>query len=271
MKKFKHQCELHVIRVCPNPMKGELLNAGILLRDTSAEEPKAMLAWSNHLHKISSWEPMFDVEQFQESVREFEPLLLNVEDLEKHARFAEDFWPDGLEISSAAGVFTDSFDAEFKLLKKQYLGRFRQAEKKQRARGAIYGSAKAQFENSGVWDLLLKDVAVADYVPGDSLKLDFGYKAEAGNEFRFMHCIPLRKSGDKVKSFAFSVSSLKAALKQAHHDWDSRMWAFVEPDLQRKESREVQYLWETLEEEYDVTVAPEIAGVVAQAREVLKP
>ena len=65
-------------------------------------------------------------------------------------------------------------------------------------RAAIHARMRSEFERAGVWDLMRKRIAAAEYTrPGDPLRIDVGYRPNG--VVRMFHAVSLDpRSGAKV-------------------------------------------------------------------------
>ena len=90
-------------------------------------------------------------------------------------------------------------------------------------RAAIHAHMRSEFERAGVWDLMRKRIAAAEYTrPGDPLRIDVGYRPNG--VVRMFHAVSLDpRSGAKVgvgatpglemaKVLAFSAAALRAGV-----------------------------------------------------------
>jgi len=87
------------------------------------------------------------------------------------------------------------------------------------------------FEQAGVWKLMRKRIAVAEYThPGDPLKIDCGYRPNG--EVKLFQAVSLASDVDAAKVLAFTYPQVRegiARLEQAK----TSLTAIVEDDLDR--------------------------------------
>jgi hypothetical protein len=99
-------------------------------------------------------------------------------------------------------------------------------------RAALQGAVRTHFEHAGVWDLLRKRIAAADYTrPGDPLRLDLGYRPPGANGsslIRIFHAVSLEGGVEAAKGLAFSSSALHAGVERVEKA-ALELTAIVEP------------------------------------------
>ena len=105
-------------------------------------------------------------------------------------------------------------------------------------RAAIQACMRSEFERAGVWDLLRKRIAAAEYTrPGDPLRIDVGYRPNG--VVRMFHAVSLdpgrgsaRKSGrpglEMAKVLAFSAAALRAGVERVEKA-QLELTAVIEP------------------------------------------
>jgi hypothetical protein len=270
MEKFKHKCELKILQCSPNPLRREKVNVAFVLRDTESSDVEVV--FSETFDRLLCLEPNFDIEFLRTVVPQIRSLLANVVDIENHIDKLPDQWPFAFEVLPGSALLTNSLPEELALLKAQYLPKkvrpVIEGSTRDSGRDVIFRHAADVFGQYGVWDLLKKEIPMADYVPGDWLKIDMGYEYPAQQELRLIHCLPMRGNGQNVKSFAFSYAKLRQRLPQ-QTGLEARMWALVEDDLSRGENPKIDYLWNVLEQDHGVVVATNPQAIAAEARVAL--
>lgn len=92
---------------------------------------------------------------------------------------------------------------------------------------AILAIMRTQFEQTNVWDLMLKGIQASQYTrPGDPLKIDCGYRSNG--TFRMFHGVNLASSIEAAKVLAFSAPELREGMMRVEKR-DLQLTAFVEP------------------------------------------
>ena len=60
MKQFKHKCDFYVLQCTPDPLKGEKVNVGIVLRDVNSVPPIIRIRMLDKLRRVKALEPTFE-------------------------------------------------------------------------------------------------------------------------------------------------------------------------------------------------------------------
>jgi hypothetical protein len=114
-------------------------------------------------------------------------------------------------------------------------------ERRKSGRAAIVGSMRAEFERAGVWGLMRKRIAASLYTrPGDPMKIDCGYRAdaagEAGSLIRMFQAVSLEGDVEAAKGFAYSAPQLREGVERVERA-RLELTAVVEP-VRRSGNRE---------------------------------
>jgi hypothetical protein len=136
-----------------------------------------------------------------------------------------------LELAPMSAVLTESPAAELGKLAQAYLETERRAVTREATgRRAIYNAMRDAFVNAGVWELpqMRKDIAEAQYTPGDPLKIDCGYRTN-GTVCMF-HAVSLATDDNAAKVLAFSYPGLQDGILRGE-DAMSSLTAITEDAL----------------------------------------
>jgi hypothetical protein len=96
-----------------------------------------------------------------------------------------------------------------------------------RGRAAIQARMRSEFEHAGVWDLLHKRIAAAEYTrPGDPLRIDLGYRPNG--IIRMFHAVSLEPGLEMAKVLAFSAGALKSGVARVEKA-ELELTAIIEP------------------------------------------
>ena len=80
-------------------------------------------------------------------------------------------------------------------------------------RAAIQALVRSEFEHAGVWDLMRKRIAAAEYTrAGDPLRIDAGYRPNG--MIRMFHAVSLEPGLEMAKVLAFSAAGLRAGVER---------------------------------------------------------
>jgi hypothetical protein len=276
------QCELFVLRYVPDVVKGEFVNIGVVLLESSAEEAAFTdVQLTRDWRRARCLDPEIDIGLLESLVQDLRgklqsrvPEIINykapMSRREWLLEHIETSWAGTLEMSPAMGVLTESPEAEIGLLAKAYLESQSRGKLERVARGriAIYNAMRGAFEAAGVWDALTKDIAAEEFTrPGDPFKIDFGYQPN-GVLHMFQALSLAEQAGtaqvNAAKALAFSYQAIKEGLIQKRH-LESDLVAVIEDGLDLND-RSVSFALATLRES-EIEFA-RVAGMPAIAERV---
>jgi hypothetical protein len=139
-----------------------------------------------------------------------ESLSLNVQMTEPKAYLAESL-PAGME--ELMRIYVES--------------QARERTQRLSGRAGIQARMRTEFERAGVWDLLRKRIAAADYTrPGDPLRIDAGYRPNG--VIRMFHAVSLEPGVEMAKVLAFSAAGLRDGVERVEKA-ELELTAVVEP------------------------------------------
>ena len=103
---------------------------------------------------------------------------------------------------------------------------------------------RTHFEAAGVWTLMRKQIAAADYTrPGDPLRIDCGYR---NGVVKMFQAISLETDADEAKLLAFAAQGLRDGVERVDKA-ELELTAIIEPigwpegDNEPDEERSVRY------------------------------
>src|ERR1700735_4055430 len=167
--------EFFLVRYVPDPVKDEFVNIGVLLREAGHPEG-AQLRFTKDWGRVRCVDPDADVAMLEAMEAEIQrrpregsaPLMKTIEDSFSHQ----------LQMTQPKASLAENMAAEMDQLMRLYVEP--RTEKDRQAvsgRQAIVRRMRTQFEHARVWELMRKRIAAAEYTrPGDSLKIDCGYR-----------------------------------------------------------------------------------------------
>jgi hypothetical protein len=147
-----------------------------------------------------------------------------------------------LQMTAPKGYLVESLPAGVDELMRMYVD----APKRERAerlsgRAAIHARMRTELERAGVWDLMRKRIAAAEYTrPGDPLRIDAGYRpngmSHPTNEdlsagtpiIRMFHAVSLEPGVEMAKVLAFSAAGLRAGVERVEKA-SLELTAVIEP------------------------------------------
>jgi hypothetical protein len=274
----RKQCEFQLIRYVPDPVKNEFVNIGVLLRTSGGEQSE--LRFTRDWGRVRCLDPDADTRTLEALEVEIgHRLRAKPSDLRKPIMtLLEESLSNGVQITEAKAYLPESFLAGLEELMQLYVDTGRRPRSQRRgSRVALHAAMRTRFEEAGVWTLMRKQIAAANYTkPGDPLRIDCGYRPNG--VVKMFQAISLENDADDAKLLAFSAESLTAGVKRVE-DAKLELTAIVEPigwpedDNGPSEERSVryQYALETLEEHrIRVMTASDLPQIAETARRELR-
>jgi hypothetical protein len=227
------QCEFSLVRYVPDVVKGEFTNIGVVLRAAGlagADGPAAQVRFTRDWSRVRCMDPEADVELLESLEAEMAALLERqpAGDERPLLRTLEDSLSNSLQLTAMRGTLAENLPTEMEQLLRMYVEPLKtpSVRKKQSGRTAIVGSMRNEFERAGVWRLMRKRIAAAQYTqPGDPLKLDCGYR---NGRVRIFHAVSLQGDAEGAKGLAYSAAALREGVQRAEGA-ELELTAVVEP------------------------------------------
>jgi len=227
------KCEFFLLRYVPDAVKDEFVNIGVVLVVPSPNGAGfAEVKFTRDWQRVKCLDPAADAEMLaglEDDLR----ARLKEGGREDFLRSVEESFSNVLQLSPAKACLTESPAEELGRLAEMYLERVRRPAGKGAPAGrqAIVQRMREAFEHAGVWKLMRKRIAVAQYThPGDPLRIDCGYRPNG--EVKLFHAVSLASDVDAAKVLAFTYPQIRegiARLEQAK----TALTAIVEDDLDR--------------------------------------
>ena len=222
------QCEFSLIRYVPDVVKGEFANIGVVLREAGRED--AVVRFTRDWSRVRCMDADADVGLLESleaemmarlgvgAAKETKPLL----------EMLQDTLANSVQITEMRGTLAESMPAEMEQLMRMYVEPLKvsAARKKLSGRAAIVGTMREQFERAGVWRLMRKRIAAAQYTQaGDPLKIDCGYR---NGKVRMFQAVSLEGDCELAKGMAYSAAGLREGVARVEGA-ELEMTAVVEP------------------------------------------
>jgi Protein of unknown function (DUF3037) len=278
----RKQCEFQLIRYVPDPVKNEFVNIGVVLRASEGEQSALRLTrdWA----RVRCLDPDADTQMLEALEIEIGHRMRSQPVNDVRASYVqpvlarlEDTLSNGLQITESKAYLVESFPAGLEELMRLYVDTPRRERSQRRSgRTALVAAMRMRFEEAGVWTLMRKQIAVADYTkPGDPLRIDCGYRPNG--VVRMFQAVSLETDADAAKLLAFTARGLKDGVKRVENA-ELELTAVVEPirdpaEDEPDEERIVQYRYavETMEEHaIRVLTSSDLPRVAETARRELR-
>ena len=223
------QCEFSLVRYVPDVVKGEFANIGVVLRAAGQDSP-ATVRFTRDWSRVRCLDPDADVELLESLESEMAALLEQqpVPDAKPLLTVLGDSLSNSLQLTDMRGTLAENLSAEMEQLLKMYVEPLKPptVRKKQSGRAAIVGAMRAEFERAGVWRLMRKRIAAAQYTQaGDPLRIDCGYR---NGRVRMFHAVSLQGDAEGAKGIAYSAAALRAGVL-ASEGTELELTAVIEP------------------------------------------
>ena len=264
-------CEFSLVRYVPDPVKGEFVNIGVLLRE-AADAGRPVVRFTRDWSRVRCLDAGVDVELLESLESEMNQRLSVEEraDTKPMLQVLEDTLSNSLQITEMRGTLAESLPAELEQLMRMYVEPLKApaARKKQTGRAAIMSSIRDEFERAGVWRLMHKRIAAAQYTqPGDPLKIDCGYR---NGKVRMFQAVPLENDAEAAKGLAYSAESLRAGVARAEQA-ELELTAVVEPLSSVSDAEQYGFCVRTMESAgLRVLTVADLGRVAERARRELR-
>lgn len=232
----RRPCEFFLLRYLPDPIRGEFVNVGVLLRETGggAGHVRFTRDWT----RVRCADPDADVDMLEALELEIERRLTeHRDDMPYVMKTLEDTLSNSLQITPAKACLAESIPVELDRLMKMFVEpRKREAVSRLSGRQKVVRLVRREFERAGVWTLMNKRIAASQYTqPGDSLRLDCGYRPNG--IIKMFHAVSLDGDIDMAKVLAFSMPSLSEGVMRVERA-TLELTAIVEPLRSLKNTEE---------------------------------
>jgi Protein of unknown function (DUF3037) len=233
----RKQCEFQLIRYVPDPVKNEFVNIGVLLR--AADGGQSVLRFTRDWGRVRCLDPDADTQMMEALEIEVGQRLVTQPAVHQRPIMGllEESLSNGIQITETKAYLAESFLAGLEELMRLYVDTPPRGRSQRRSgRSALLASMRTRFEEAGVWTLMRKQIAVAQYTkPGDPLRIDCGYRPNG--VVRMFQAVSLDTDTDDAKLLAFSALGLIDGVKRAENA-DLQLTAIVEPIRQTEQNEE---------------------------------
>ena len=226
------QCEFRLLQYVPDPLRNEFVHIGVLLQEQAATGSPVHIRLTHDWRRVRCMDANADTALLESMESEFR--LRFAEDsgsgrapgIDLMQRLEESL-SNSVQMTPPKGYLAESLPAGMDELMRLYVEPPpRERVQRLSGRAAIQAGMRREFEQAGVWDLLRKKIAAADYTrPGDPLRIDLGYR---NGQIRMFHAVSLEPGLDTAKVLAFSSAALRAGVERVDKA-ELELTAIVEP------------------------------------------
>lgn len=263
----QQKCSFFLLRYVPDTVKNEFVNVGlVLLPEAGRPELRFTHDWS----RAKCLDSQADTDLLAALEADLRGQLLDTNGgRDQILRKIQDSFSNGVQASEFKACLAESPAQEADVLAKLYLETTRRtAAREAGARLVILARMQREFEITGAWQPMAKEIKVEDYTrPGDPLKIDCGYSPNG--TVKMFHALALPADANAVnaaKLLAFSYPELAEGIRKKANK-RAQLTAVVEDGLEREEAS-ISFALGTLERQ-QVQVAtlsqmPQIAALAAR-------
>jgi hypothetical protein len=207
----RRACEFRLLRYVPDAVRNEYVHIGVMLQEEGSRQTE--IRFTRDWRRVRCLDPDADTGLLEAMETELRRRL-SLEPDAKLMRILEESLSLGVQMTEARAYLAESIPAGVEELMRLYVDPPpREKLPRLAGRAAIQARMRTEFEHAGVWDLLRKRIAAADYTrPGDPLRIDLGYRPNG--IIRMFHAVSLEPGVEMAKVLAFSAGALKAGVER---------------------------------------------------------
>ncbi|HLJ26946.1 MAG TPA: DUF3037 domain-containing protein [Candidatus Angelobacter sp.] len=267
MTTTRQNCKFFLLRYVPDAIRNEFVNIGLVL--LSPHDPPE-LRFARNWSRVQALDPQADTELLDA----FRDELSQEGNQELIFTRIADSFSNILQASESKACLTAVPAQEADELARIYLEApsVRRA-REMSARQKIYQSMRQEFEQTGVWRRMWKDIPASKFSrAGDPLEIDCGYQADS--TIKMFQAISLRTDITAAKVLAFSYPELAAGILRIEKS-QAQLTAIVEDgldqDKDKERSDEIEFALETLKRHaIQVARVSDLRGLAAMAARELR-
>lgn len=236
----RRACEFQLLRYVPDPVRNEFVHIGVVLRTAEPGTPETEIRFTRDWRRVRCLDPEADTALLESMESELRRRLAagaaNEEERKRLMRILEESLSLNVQMTEARAYLAESLPAGVEELMRLYVEPPpRERVPRLAGRAAIQSRMRAEFEHAGVWDLLRKRIAAAEYTrPGDPLRIDCGYRPNG--MIRMFHAVSLDTGSgmgasigvESAKVLAFSAAALRAGVARVEKA-ELELTAIIEP------------------------------------------
>ena len=215
----RRECEFFLLQYVPDPVRNEFVHVGVVLREMGG--PVAAVKFTSDWRRVRCLDPEADTGMLEGLESELRRRFQEEPD-GNLMHVLEDSFSNSVQMTRGKAYLAESIETGVEELMRMYV----EPQKRERVsrlsgRAAIQAAMRTEFERAGVWDLLRKRIAVAEYTrKGDPLRIDLGYRpiGQDSGTIRMFQAVSLETSSgvglETAKALAFSAPALVAGVER---------------------------------------------------------
>lgn len=222
----RRSCEFRLLRYVPDAIRNEFVHIGVILREQGSREA-AEVRFTRDWRRVRCLDPYADTDLLEGMESELRRRF-GAESDGNLMRLLSESLSLNVQMTEPKAFLAESIPAAVEELMRLYVEPLpRQKIQRLSGRAAIQTKMRVEFERVGVWDLLRKRIAAADYTrPGDPLRIDVGYRPNG--VIRMFHAVSLEPGVEMAKVLAFSVAGVRNGVQRIEKA-DLELTAIIEP------------------------------------------
>lgn len=227
----RRECEFQLLRYVPDAVRNEYVHIGVVLRtaDTGNAGVQTEVRFTRDWRRVRCLDPDADTALLESMETELRRRLQTEgEARDKLMRILGESLSLNVQMTEAKAYLAESLPAGIEELMRLYVDPpQRERAARLSGRAGIQARMRTEFEHAGVWDLLRKRIAAADYTrPGDPLRIDLGYRPNG--IIRMFHAVSLEPGVEMAKVLAFSAAGLREGIARVEKA-ELELTAVIEP------------------------------------------
>lgn len=221
----RKQCEFRLLRYVPDPVRNEYVHIGVILLEP--ESRYVDVRFTRDWRRVRCLNPDADTALLEAMESELRQHLGNEPD-GNLMRILSESLSLGVQMTDAKAYLAESLPTGMEELLRLYVEPLaKERTSRMSGRAAIHSQMRGEFERAGVWDLMRKRIAAAEYTKqGDPLRIDAGYRPNG--IIRMFHAVSLDPGVEMAKVLAFSAASLRAGVERVEKA-ELQLTAIIEP------------------------------------------
>jgi hypothetical protein len=222
----RRACEFQLLRYVPDAVRNEFVHIGVILREPGSREG-AQVRFTRDWRRVRCLDPEADTAMLEGMESELR-MRFQAEPDGKLMRLLSEALSLNVQMTEAKAYLAESIPAGVEELMRVYVDPPpRERVPRLSGRAAIQARMRAEFEHAGVWDLMRKRIAAAEYTrPGDPLRIDAAYRPNG--TIRMFHAVSLEPGVEMAKVLAFSAAGLRAGVERVEKA-QLELTAVIEP------------------------------------------
>src|SRR5208337_4671490 len=229
----RRACEFQLLRYVPDAVRNEYVHIGVILKEQGGGKMEAgspeppLVRFTRDWRRVRCLDPEADTALLEGMESELRRRLENDPEGRLMQMLSESLSLN-VQLTEPKAYLAESLPAGMEELMRLYVEPPpRERVPRLSGRAAIQARMRTEFEHAGVWDLLRKRIAAAEYTrPGDPLRIDLGYRPNG--VIRMFHAVSLDPGLEMAKVLAFSAAALRAGVERVEKA-ELELTAVIEP------------------------------------------